>query len=232
MHSRDVPDGPGVERAARDGWRVESLAGTAAELHGAPVEPVRTVRVHAPAGPALVLGSTQRGDAVGTLGPGVEVARRRSGGGAVWLAPGEQVWVDLVIPAGDPLWDDDVGRAAHWVGESWARAVGPVASVWRGSMEGRSTGAVACFAGLGPGEVVLDGHKVVGISQRRTSRLARFQCVAYLRWDPVPLLGALASVDPRLPSRLTGSVAALPAPVVGGGEWGVVERLLLALPPI
>ena len=43
---------------------------------------------------------------------GVEVVRRRSGGGAVLLLPGEFVWLDLVIPAGDPLWLDDVGQAA------------------------------------------------------------------------------------------------------------------------
>ena len=33
----------------------------------------------------------------------------------VLLLPGEFVWLDLVIPAGDPLWHDDVGRAMVWV---------------------------------------------------------------------------------------------------------------------
>ena len=49
-----------------------------------------------------------------------------------------------------------------------------------------------CFGGLGPGEVTVDGHKLVGISQRRTRDGARFQCVVHRRWDPVPLLGVLA----------------------------------------
>jgi len=41
-----------------------------------------------------------------------------------------------------------------------------------------------CFAGIGPGEVTIDGHKVVGMSQRRTRAGALFQCAALLEWDP------------------------------------------------
>jgi hypothetical protein len=40
-----------------------------------------------------------------------------------------------------------------------------------------------CFAGLAAGEVIVDGAKVVGISQRRTRAGARFQCSVPLRWD-------------------------------------------------
>jgi lipoate---protein ligase len=230
-----VPDGPAVRRAASGGWLVERVAGGAGELHRHPVEARRTVRVHEVHGPALVLGSTQADDvAAARSGGDVEVARRRSGGGAVWLAPGEQVWVDVVVPAGDPLWDDDVGRAAHWLGDCWALVAGGGSQVWRGPLEGRAEGSVACFAGLGPGEVRRGGSKVVGISQRRTSRLARFQCVAYLRWDPTALLAALGPVAPGVRSRLAGAVAPIddgsPGGVAEVGEWGVVERLLRALP--
>jgi hypothetical protein len=46
-----------------------------------------------------------------------------------------------------------------------------------------------CFSGAGPGEVMtLDDAgnpaKIVGISQRRTRDLARFQCTMYLQWEP------------------------------------------------
>lgn len=42
---------------------------------------------------------------------------------------------------------------------------------------------VVCFAGLAPGEVTVDGAKVVGISQRRTRAGARFQCSVPRVWD-------------------------------------------------
>jgi lipoate-protein ligase A len=75
------------------------------------------------------------------------------------------------------------------------------------------------------------GAKVVGISQRRTRELARFQSVAYLAWDPAGLIDAL-----DLPEEAVAVLMAGVSPVgmtVGGsrgGEWGVVERLLDALP--
>jgi hypothetical protein len=36
---------------------------------------------------------------------------------------------------------------------------------------------------------------VVGISQRRTRAAARFQCAAYRRWDPEPLMRLLRLDD-------------------------------------
>ena len=53
--------------------------------------------------PALVLGSTQRPDIVDAEAcrrAGVEVVRRRSGGGLVLLEPGNVVWFDVVVPRG------------------------------------------------------------------------------------------------------------------------------------
>jgi lipoate-protein ligase A len=55
--------------------------------------------------------------------------------------------------------------------------------------------ASVCFAGLGPGEVTVDGRKVVGLSQRRTREAALFQCCAALRWEPERLLDLLALDD-------------------------------------
>ena len=87
----------------------------------------------------------------------MELVRRRSGGGAVLLVPGEVVWVDVIVPAGDPLWDDDVGRATHWLGATWARALAacglPDATVHRGPMVRTPWSSLVCFSGLGPGEV-------------------------------------------------------------------------------
>ena len=52
-----------------------------------------------------------------------------------------------------------------------------------------------CFAGLGPGEVTVEGRKVVGLSQRRTREAVLFQCCAALRWEPERLLDLLALED-------------------------------------
>jgi ABC-type uncharacterized transport system fused permease/ATPase subunit len=51
---------------------------------------------------------------------------------------------------------------------------------------------LVCFAGLGPGVVVVGGRKLVGLSQRRSRAGARFQCVLLRRWDPAELLALLA----------------------------------------
>ena len=214
--------------AAGSAWRLEVLRGSAAELHAEPVEPVRCVRVNEVTGTSLVLGSAQA-PPDGDLPEGVEMVRRRSGGGAVWLAEGTQVWLDVVIGREDPLWVDDVGRSAGWLGAAWAEVLGGRsggAEVWAGPMQHRELGALACFAGVGPGEVLVGGRKVVGISQRRTRSLARFQSVAYLRWSPAALIEVLG--DPlELSGRLRGAAGPLSA---GGDRWDVVERLLLALP--
>lgn len=178
-------------------WVVlDDAVGQAGVLHGRPFEsPVaRAVLVLEVDRPALVLGSTQRDDVVDHDAAdrlGVDVARRRSGGGAVLLQPGGMVWVDVELPRGDPLWDDDIGRATWWLGDAWAVALASVGvadlEVHRGGLV-RSPGSdLVCFAGVGPGEVTVGGAKVVGISQRRTRAGARFQCAVPRSWDGATL---------------------------------------------
>ncbi len=149
--------------------------------------------------PALVLGSTQGDDLVdraSARAQGVDVVRRRSGGGAVLVGPATTAWVDVIIPADDPLWDHDVGRAAGWVGRAWRAAlvdlgVAPT-EVHDGALACGPLGRLVCFGTVGAGEVTMpDRRKVVGISQRRTRLAARFQCAAYTRWDPAPLVDLL-----------------------------------------
>ena len=156
-----------------------------------------SVRVVEPSGPAVVLGSTQSAgvvDAERAAAAGVAVVGRRSGGGAVLVRPGELVWADVFVPAGDRLWAADVGRATHWLGELWAEALADlgVEVTWHdGPLVAARWSTLVCFAGLGPGEVRQGSAKVVGTSQRRTRAGALFQCAALLRWDPAALLGLL-----------------------------------------
>ena len=155
------------------------------------------------AAPTLVLGSTQPTELVGRVAMRerrVELARRRGGGGAVYLGPGEQLWLDAWIPRDDPLWVVDVSAAAEWVGAWWLMALAHVGLGEQGFEVhvGRSVpgdlGDLVCFAGRGPGEVFQGARKVVGLSQWRAREGALFSSCAYLRWDPVPLLG-LMDVD-------------------------------------
>ena len=177
--------------------------------------------------PAVVLGSTQRDVGVDpdrAAAAGIDVVRRRSGGGAVWLDRGEVVWADLFIPADDPLWEDDVGRTMWWAGETWAAALAAVgvagAAVHRGPLVTTAWSRQVCFAGLGPGEVTVAGRKAVGISQRRTRAGALFQTACLLRWDPAPLVEWLGLTG----ADLSDTAAAVERPL-GDVESAFVEAL-------
>jgi lipoate-protein ligase A len=176
-------------------WKLYTEQISAGEQHGRDLVPERAVWDVCVTRTALVLGSRQdesllNVDQCGRNG--VDVVRRRSGGGIVFLEPGEHVWLDVVIPHGDVLWSDDVARASWWLGDVWLqtlRALGmTMVTVHRESLNSDAWGDLLCFAGVGPGEVVQQQHetfgKVVGISQRRTRDYARFQCTIYTKWNP------------------------------------------------
>lgn len=183
------------------GWRVEVLRGPAWELHGRdlPADPEPMVWILEPTAPAVVLGSTEPEAHVladRLAAAGIDLVRRRSGGGAVLVEPASSTWVDVVVPVGHTLWRDDVGVAMHWVGDLWARALadlGVEAEVHRAGLLSTSWSPMVCFAGLGPGEVVdRRGRKLVGVSQRRTRAAARFQTVAYHAPPTLDLVNWLA----------------------------------------
>ena len=153
---------------------------------------------------AVVLGSTQDEsllDREACERLGLDVAKRRSGGGVVLVGPDLTVWVDVLVPRDHSLWDDDIGRATWWLGDTWAEGLSELGlgalDVHRGGLESSDLSRIVCFAGRGPGEVFRDATKVVGISQRRTRDWARFQCAVSVRWDAETLAEVLApsSVD-------------------------------------
>ena len=216
-------------------WAVVEASGSAEDLHHRSMPAGRQVEVLSVDAPTIVLGSTQRAevvDAAAVEAAGLAVARRRSGGGAVLLVPGEAVWVDVVIPPTDPLWTDDVGRAFLWLGEAWAAAMAdlgvPDPSVHQGGLCTTDWSRLVCFGGLGTGEVTSGGRKVVGLSQRRGRDGARFQCTVHRRWDPARLLGALALA----PGERSAAVVALGGAVlaVDAEPAAVVAALLAHLP--
>jgi lipoate---protein ligase len=179
-------------------WLVEYRTGTAEQLHAAwPEEKVQSKRVVAlcevSTPVTLVLGSTQPEpllDVAEVERTGLVVSKRTSGGGAVLVAPGEQVWVDVWLPRGDPLWDDDVVRSSGWLALAWKDALnddGVIGLGVNGAPVKRSKWSdLVCFAGIGPGEVLWEGRKLVGLSQRRVRSGARFLTVS-----PIQAVGPL-----------------------------------------
>lgn len=230
------------------GWAIERTLGPAGTFHHRPPpSPLRpTVWVHRVDRPALVLGSTQRAELIDTARAerdGVEVCQRRSGGGLVLVDPDTSLWIDVFVPRGHHLWRDDVGLAFDWVGQTWATALeaarpGPPdtdldldidldITVHRGPMLRADWGRVICFAGIGPGEVLIGDRKVVGLSQRRTREVARFQGLA------VNDLGAAALRRYLAPGALPSDLDAALDDLAVGAEVDptTLERSFLAALP-
>lgn len=191
--------------------------------------------------PVVVLGSTQPSsvvDADRALQGGVSIVRRRSGGGAVLLLPGAQVWADLWVPRDDPLWSVEPHASAVVAGEWWARALrttplleGPgVLTVHRGASIPGPGSEVVCFAGVGPGEVAWEGRKIVGLAQWRSREGALVHGCAYRRWDPEPLVDLL-DLPLATQRALVGSMgdAAVGFEALGADSWGH-DALVGALP--
>ena len=191
---------------------------------------------------ALVLGSTQDELVVSRSAidaAGVDLLRRRSGGGAVLVAPGDPIWVDLWLPRGDDLFDEDVSRAPGWVGETWAGALrelgAPPLDVHRGALVAREGSDLACFAGIGPGEVLAGGRKIVGVAQWRSRQGSLFHSAAYRRWEPrslVDLFDLPPSRRESMTSALAGAAVGLDDLLGRAPDPGEVEAALLrSLPP-
>ena len=70
------------------------------------------------------------------------------------------------------------------------------AQVHRGAVVHTPWSRLVCWDSLGAGEVVVDGRKAVGISQRRTRDRIRLQSSVHLAWRPDVLCELLADDRP------------------------------------
>ena len=222
----------------RGGWSVSRRIGPPEELVSTQPELAarRLARFCRPTASAIVLGSTQSPaeiDDQRRLGHGFELVKRRSGGGAVVVAPAAQVWVDLFVPRDDPLHDGDVARAACFVADLWSTAL-VSSAVSEASVEPIRAFAPTrfsrsvCFLGLGPGEVTIGGDKVVGVSQRRDRSGAWFFTMALLHNAQRVLSDLLVLEEedrPALASELESRIGAVA--VSADVLEGAVERALV-----
>ena len=176
-------------------WRVNSWIGSARDFHASDLAidtSIWHVQVDAP---AIVVGSSQQMSAIDAqcaASLGYEVVKRRTGGGAV-LVNDSALWVDITLPRSHRWWIDDVSKSMLWLGDVWKSVLEtymdaqrhdlPTLHVHHGSMIRTPLSDAVCFAGLAAGEVLANGRKIVGISQRRSREGARFQCVVYSQWD-------------------------------------------------
>lgn len=204
-------------------WR-----GSAGDFHALDLAYERAVWCCSVTSPALILGSTQSEsdiDSACVNAEGIDVVRRRSGGGVVFVDPDASIWFDITISRHDVLWTDDVSTSMLWLGEVFKDALAPwlSSSVYRNEFVVGDDGRAVCFASTSPGEVFSGSSKVVGISQRRTREGARFQCVLYRQWKPQEWVHCLASKE------VAQRMHALPVAEVEASATQVMDALLGAL---
>ncbi len=136
--------------------------------------------------PALVLGSGQQPPEGWAPPAGMALVRRGTGGGAVLCDP-DYLMLDVALPDGDPRVLADLTESYRWLAEHLLGALGDgVSLVEPGTIDApsREAGRIACFAGLGPYELLdREGRKLVGLAQRRRRGGALFQAAAYLGGD-------------------------------------------------
>jgi hypothetical protein len=106
------------------------------------------------------------------------------------ICDADYLMLDVVLPAGDRRVLDDLAESYRWLAErllavlragggEGLRLVGPAEVRARGPAD-REAARLACFAGLGPYEIVdARGGKLVGLAQRRRRGAALLQAAMY-----------------------------------------------------
>lgn len=210
-------------------WKRHDWHGSAADFHAMNPALTRALWWCVVQSPAIILGSTQQeGDVDVAVAEemGLDVVRRRSGGGAVYVHPTESVWIDVTIPKEDPLFVDDVSASMLWLGDVFVAALQPWvnARTFRGTFDAGTDGRSVCFASASPGEVFVGDEKLVGISQRRGRDGARLQCVLYRSWQPGLWTPSLTS------TTLRERTATLPVATLSADSADIVSAVFTALP--
>lgn len=193
---------------------VREFTASVEELHAIPMPTqgdTAELWVMRPSAPAVAMGSSQRPDQFDLdrlRTDGVQLASRRSGGGAVFVDPSVTVWIDVVAPRSSPLYSAELTENFLLVGRCWQTAFASLGistelCIESGARSVEST--LACWAGLGWGELTVGDAKVVGLSQRRTRWGSRVQAMAVLDRSSARVADYLIDSDER--ANLSASIA-------------------------
>jgi lipoate---protein ligase len=168
-----------------------------------------TVWWHWTEDPTIILGAGQQASGVDLEAckvAGVRVIKRNSGGASVYADP-SLLGLDVALPPLHPLLGEDVVESYRWLGEVWLHALdflgiaGNLVSIDESRAQRRTSAPeeailrLACFGTLSPYEVVVDGRKLVGLSQVRRTGRALFQSGVYLTFRAEPLSELLVAAD-------------------------------------
>ena len=168
-----------------------------------------------PTATTLVLGSRQSEEIVDRNAAGrtgLEIVRRRSGGGAVLVDANHSVWIDVEVGIEDVRYCAEPMAMMAKVGQWWMEALRSLnccpPDLWQfeGAMECDAGGDVICFAGRAHGELMVGESKLVGLSQRRSRDGARVQGQLHFADPTDVMLEVLAESSPltRRPALISG----------------------------
>lgn len=176
-----------------------------------------TLRLYAWRRPCLSLGCIQPAsdlDLAACERESLPIIRRASGGTAVLHEAA--LAYSLVLPLGHFLAPGDVVESYRRLGPPVLAALGRLgiegrlvepAEADRGG-RGQGLGAVACFVGLAPFEVLVGGRKLVGNSQLRRRGAVLHHSMVPLDFDARRFASLLRTLDPAERSSLAGVLAA------------------------
>lgn len=173
--------------------------------------------------PAIVLGRAQRDLPTDPVLP----LRRRSGGGGAVLTGPWLLRAAVRLPTGHVL----VGRGplatARWFGQvhqQWLQALGITGTRL---CDGHTVGHWACFAGQGPGEVMIGDRKMVGITQTWRQRAVLLAAGTLVSTPPWHLLCAALRrphEEADMLTSVTVDAAACLGHGVDAGAWANALR--------
>lgn len=202
-------------------WQLAASQAMLADSHGYPAHP--TLRWYTMTPAALILGAGQPVsdvDAAACRQRSVRVYKRASGGTAVLALP-DMLMLDIALPVEHALYRGDVTTSYRWIGAVWQATlaqlglVATLVQVDEARHDREHLDALtqrACYGGQSPYEVLVNGRKVVGLSQVRRRQGAVIQCGVYRTFAPADLAALLAfTPDERaqFTRRLAARVASL-----------------------
>lgn len=175
--------------------------------------PQPTLRLYDWSHPAFSFGYFQKIareiDVEGCGTQGVELVRRMTGGGTV--VHGWDVTYSIVVPHGNGAIPSDISASYCWIANRLLNGFHQidVPAILQGSKsETSDVGPNTCLANPAEHDVMLDGRKIAGLSQRRNRIGGVYQ--GYIALDmPPPEILTLASKSPDYQKTLTEKSSAI-----------------------